>query len=113
MRDFNYDLEMEVQCLSGCFMFFRSTVLLELRGFDEQFFLYFEDFDLSMRSSRLARNVYLPSSSIVHERQSAHRKSWRLKIAFIVSAVRYFLKWGILGSPGMSRREKSKVPSQE
>jgi GT2 family glycosyltransferase len=113
MRDLDYDLEMEVQCLSGCFMFFRSSVLMELRGFDEQFFLYFEDFDLSMRSSRLARNVYLPSSSVVHERQSAHRKSWRLKIAFAVSAMRYFLKWGILGNPEMSRREKSKVPSRE
>jgi GT2 family glycosyltransferase len=93
MRDRDYNAEMDVECLSGCFMFFRSDVLSKVKGFDESFFLYFEDFDLSMRARELARNVYKPSSSVVHGRQSAHRRSWRLKLAFAVSGIRYFLKW--------------------
>jgi len=97
MRDYDYEAGMEVQCLSGCFMFFRGEVLKRLRGFDEKFFLYFEDFDLSMRSRKLARNVYVPSTFVVHERQSAHRRSWRLKGVFVMSAMRYFLKWGAFG----------------
>jgi GT2 family glycosyltransferase len=94
MRSHNYNEPMEVECLSGCFMFFRSEVLRRLDGFDERFFLYFEDFDLSKRSQSLARNVYFPSTHVVHERQSEHKRSWRLKVAFALSAYRYFSKWG-------------------
>jgi GT2 family glycosyltransferase len=94
MRSWDYHKQMEVQCLSGCFMFFRSEVLQRLGGFDERFFMYFEDFDLSLRSSKMGRNVYVPEAYVVHERQSAHRSSWRLKIIFAQSALRYFSKWG-------------------
>jgi GT2 family glycosyltransferase len=94
MRSCDYESAMEPQCLSGCFMFFRSEILANLGGFDERFFLYFEDFDLSMRSRLLARNVYLPATHVIHERQSAHLRSWRLKFAFIRSAIQYFGKWG-------------------
>jgi len=75
-------------------MFFRSDVLRRLGGFDERFFMYFEDFDLSIRAKDLARNVYYPSAYVVHERQSAHKKSWRLKFVFAKSACLYFSKWG-------------------
>jgi hypothetical protein len=94
MRSCDYHRPMEVQCLSGCFMFFRSEVLKALGGFDERFFMYFEDFDLSLRSRRLARNVYFPEAYVVHERQSAHKRSWWLKFVFVQSALRYFSKWG-------------------
>jgi GT2 family glycosyltransferase len=94
MRSRDYHSQMEVECLSGCFMFFRSDVLRRLGGFDERFFLYFEDFDLSIRSKALARNVYVPAVHVVHERQSAHRKSWWLKLIFARSAFLYFSKWG-------------------
>jgi GT2 family glycosyltransferase len=98
MRTQNYDERMEVQCLSGCFMVFRSDVLRRLGGFDERFFLYFEDFDLSLRSQRLAKNIYFPSTHVVHERQSAHRRSWWLRAVFAMSAFRYFAKWGWFSS---------------
>ena len=94
MRSRDYHQLMEAPCLSGCFMLFRSSVLRRLEGFDERFFLYFEDFDLSLRASFIARNVYLPTAQIVHERQSAHRASWRLKAVFAWSAMTYFAKWG-------------------
>jgi GT2 family glycosyltransferase len=94
MRSHDYNAPMDVQCLSGCFMLFRSDILKALGGFDENFFLYFEDFDLSARAQRLARNKYVPEAVVVHERQSAHRRSLRLKAAFAASALRYFRKWG-------------------
>ena len=82
MRDRNYAQIMEVECLSGCFMMFRSSVLRELAGFDSGFFMYFEDFDLSMRAKRIARNMFLPFTYVIHERRSEHRRSWRLRVAF-------------------------------
>jgi GT2 family glycosyltransferase len=106
MRSFDYESAMEPQCLSGCFMFFRTDILASLGGFDERFFLYFEDFDLSMRSRSLARNVYLPATYVIHERQSAHLRSWRLKFAFMRSAIQYFAKWGWFSA---SRRSMTQV----
>jgi GT2 family glycosyltransferase len=94
MRSQDYHQPMEARCLSGCFMLFRSDVLRRLGGFDDRFFLYFEDFDLSMRSSLVAKNVYFPAARVVHERQSAHRNSWHLKAIFARSALAYFSKWG-------------------
>lgn len=98
MRSRDYDQTMEVPCLSGCFMFFRSQVLSQLGGFDDRFFLYFEDLDLSARARKLGKNVYFPYTWVVHERQSGHRTSWQLKARFAASACRYFAKWGWLSS---------------
>jgi GT2 family glycosyltransferase len=100
LRSRDYDQSMEVPCLSGCFMFFRSDVLRRLGGFDERFFLYFEDLDLCARARKLGKNVYWPYTHVVHERQSGHRSSWRLKARFAASACRYFAKWGWFASGG-------------
>jgi GT2 family glycosyltransferase len=94
MRDHSYDREFEVECLSGCFMFFRSRVLVETGGFDDRFFMYLEDFDLCRRSRRIARNLYYPGVRVVHEHRRGHRTSWRLRWAFARSALTYFGKWG-------------------
>lgn len=94
MRDHDYDSEFEVECLSGCFMFFRCSVLAQLRGFDERFFLYLEDFDLSRRSRRIARNVYFPGVHVVHEHSRGHMRSWKLRLSFARSIMNYFWKWG-------------------
>jgi GT2 family glycosyltransferase len=96
MRDCSYEETMEVECLSGCFMFFRSRVLEALGGFDPGFFLYFEDFDLSQRARRMARNAYYPQAAVVHGHARQHRHSWRIRGYFLRSAVRYFNKWGWL-----------------
>ncbi|MGH8218265.1 MAG: glycosyltransferase [Steroidobacteraceae bacterium] len=94
MRERCYESEMEVECLSGCFMFFRSSVLAEAGGFDERFFLYFEDFDLSRRARSLARNLYFPAVTIAHGHERAHTKSIKARMHFVMSAARYFNKWG-------------------
>jgi GT2 family glycosyltransferase len=99
MRDRSYDDEMEPPFMSGCFMFFRSSVLARLDGFDERFFLYLEDLDLSRRSQRIARNLYYPRRTIVHAHQRGAHKSLKLLLAFGVSVLRYFNKWGWFEQP--------------
>lgn len=105
MRDCSYDLPMEPQFLSGCFMFFRCTVLQRLDGFDERFFLYVEDLDLSRRAQALARNLYDPDSRIVHVHQRGAHKSARLLWYFAVSVVKYFNKWGWFEQPWFRKVE--------
>ena len=94
MRDHSYEREMEPECLSGCFMFFRSSTLEQTGGFDERFFMYLEDFDLCRRARRFGRNLYYPGLQVVHEHRRGHKDSLRLTLAFASSAIKYFNKWG-------------------
>ena len=96
MRDDSYDQEMEPLFISGCFMFFRCSVLERLGGFDERYFLYLEDLDLSRRAQQIARNLYFPANHVVHVHQRGAHKSLRLLLYFGVSVTRYFNKWGWL-----------------
>jgi GT2 family glycosyltransferase len=75
---------------SGCCMLFRSDVLRRLSGFDPGYFLYYEDSDISLRTSKISRIVYLPDMKIVHLGGNAARKGWRHIVMFIRSAARFF-----------------------
>ncbi len=69
------DLGSEVPVLSGSFMFFRGSVLRELSGFDERFFMYGEDIDLCVRVAKEGwKIIYLPSTSIVHYKGESSKK---------------------------------------
>jgi GT2 family glycosyltransferase len=64
-----------VPVLSGSFMFFRTEVLKELNGFDEQFFMYGEDIDLCHRVNEEGYNIdYVPDTSIVHFKGESTKK---------------------------------------
>jgi len=84
----------DVPIVSGCFMLFRVSVVRQLGGFSSRFFLYFEDFDLSLRTARISRSVYLPTVCIVHLGGQAARKGWRHIGWFGHSMVRFFNRHG-------------------
>ncbi|MFX1762836.1 glycosyltransferase family 2 protein [Paraburkholderia sp. A1RI-2L] len=79
---------------SGCFMFFRTEVLKRLEGFDPRYFLYFEDYDLSLRTHEVARIAYVPAVQVVHHGGGASRKGWAHIKMFGVSAFRFFNRFG-------------------
>ena len=81
-----------ISIISGCFMLCRRKVLEDLGGFDESFFLYFEDFDLSLRASVIGPLAYLPSMKIQHFGGGAARKGLRHRMYFFVSGVKFFNK---------------------
>lgn len=80
--------------VSGCFMLFRGDVFRRLGGFDPRFFLYFEDFDLSLRAGRITRLAYVPTVRIVHHGGNAARKGLRHIGMFGRSAFTFFSKHG-------------------
>lgn len=94
MRGSGYDSIMDVPALSGCFMFLRASVLERIGGFDERYFMYLEDVDLSRRVGQLARTVFYPKTSIIHAYQKGSYKNSALLMRHIRSAVQYFRKWG-------------------
>ena len=90
----NYDTLMDVPFLSGCFMFLRTEALRKVGLFDERFFLYTEDTDLTRRIHRHFRTVYFPDVNIYHHHARGSYKNFWLMWCNIVSAVKYFNKWG-------------------
>ncbi len=95
MRDRDYTQEIEgISYPTGCFMVFRSSVLRAIDGFDERFFLYLEDADIGRRMLRVARVVYFPQIRVIHSWARGSRRDWKLRWVTIVSAFRYWRKWG-------------------
>lgn len=94
MHSSGYDKIMDVPALSGCFMLMRTAVLQQTGCFDERFFMYLEDVDLSRRIGRLSRTVYFPYVSVIHEYGKGSYKSLKLLYYHARSAILYFNKWG-------------------
>ncbi|MBM9501997.1 glycosyltransferase family 2 protein [Leptospira sp. 201903071] len=80
-----------VPLVSGCFIFAKTDSLQKIHGFDETFFLYFEDFDLSMR---LNRKDYFPEVRIYHKGGNSSKKGFLHIRLFATSAFRFFRKFG-------------------
>jgi GT2 family glycosyltransferase len=89
-----YDRIIDAPFLSGCFMFLRTEALRNVGLFDERFFLYTEDTDLSRRIHKHFRTVFFPGVTIHHYHQRGSYKSPLLLWRNILSAVKYFNKWG-------------------
>lgn len=57
----------EVDVLVGCFMFCRKSVIDKIGGFDEDYFMYGEDIDLSYKIKLAGyKNVYFPDTTVIH-----------------------------------------------
>lgn len=95
LKSSGYNKVMNPPCLSGCFMFMRLSILQENNiFFDDGYFMYCEDFDLIRRLHRVAKTLYFPDVTIVHDHARESYKSKKMLWAHIRSAVRYFNKWG-------------------
>ena len=96
MRDCAYDKSLDVPFISGCFMFCRTSVVKKVRGFDERFFLYFEDVDLCRRVQKTNRTVSCPNAKLIHKWHRSSYKKLKWFLVFLRSAYLYFYKWGYL-----------------
>ncbi|HRD65340.1 MAG TPA: glycosyltransferase family 2 protein [Candidatus Competibacter sp.] len=80
--------------ISGCFMLARRDPLVRAKGFHRDYFLYFEDYDLSLRLAEHARLVFVPAVRIVHLGGHAARKGFRHIFLFLCSAASFFNRHG-------------------
>jgi GT2 family glycosyltransferase len=94
LRFTDYNKIMEVPYLSGCFMFLRSSTLRDVGGFDERFFMYPEDVDLTRRIHEKYKTVFYPYVSIYHEFGKGSYRNIKLFYIHIISMIKYFNKWG-------------------
>lgn len=102
MADFDHESTRDVDWMIGSCLMIRSDFYRNMGGFDERFFMYFEDIDLCRRAWRAGfRVVYCPQAVVVHDHtRGSARTRWfiapftsLLAREHIKSWIRYTLKW--------------------
>lgn len=107
-RSWSYDQAAQFPFLSGCFMMLRREALDAVGGFDERFFMYGEDVDLSRRINAAWRTMYVPTAQVAHEYRSAGAGLRRHPIK-IRNMIRYFNKWGWFRDYDRDRRNLATI----
>jgi GT2 family glycosyltransferase len=80
----------QVLLASGCFMLLRTEGLQSVKGFNQEYFLYFEDFDLSLRLREYGQLMFLPSMVITHHGGYAASKGGSHIRLFVRAGFRFF-----------------------
>lgn len=78
----------------GSFMFFRLSAFDKVGLFDERYFMYPEDIDITRRMHKYYRTMYWPMVSVIHAHRAASYKSKKMLKIHMENMVRYFNKWG-------------------
>ena len=94
LRESGYNRPLNAPYLSGCFMLFRTEAVLQARLFDERYFMYPEDIDLTRTIHRDWLTLYLPTVTIIHHHAKESYHSLRYLWIHIANMCRYFNKWG-------------------
>lgn len=94
LAETGYRKAMNVPYLSGCFMMFRMSAMVEVGLFDERYFMYAEDIDMTRRMHTKYKTMFWPEVQITHLHNQADRRSVRLLWVHVVNIIKYFNKWG-------------------
>ena len=93
MADVVFTEPAKIEFCTGCFMMLRTSLFCELKGFDNRFFMYFEDADLTRRARKKGHAIFYPGVSVTHVWERASAKSFKFMRIHISSMIKYFMKW--------------------
>lgn len=94
LADSEFKMTLNVPYLSGCFMFFRMSAMKEIDYFDEHFFMYAEDIDITRRLHQRYQTLYYPHIPVYHKFSRASRRSLKLFWIHTKNIIMYFNRWG-------------------
>ncbi len=84
---------LNVDWVAGMFMLFSADAYRRVGGFDEAFFLYYEDVDICRRLARAGKRViYDPRAEVVHAARRASRRDLRYARYHAASLLRFLMK---------------------
>lgn len=95
MSNKNYNSIINSTYLSGCCMIIKKNLFMRVGGFDERFFLYLEDADITRSLAEYGRCVHFPYVSVTHIWGRGNYANLSLLLVNIKSLIYYFSKWGI------------------
>lgn len=94
-RDKDLDQPFFAEYITGCFQLYKTDSFVQLKGFDERYFLYMEDVDICKEIDALGKQkLYYPKEQITHVLKQGSSKNLKLFFRHTSSAIKYFLKWG-------------------
>lgn len=77
--------------VAGMFMLFKKKIFQEIGGFDERYFLYYEDVDLCARLTLAGYRIVLcPDVLVVHDARRSSHKNLRFMRLHLASMLRFF-----------------------
>jgi len=94
LSDWDRDSERQVAAVSGAALMIRKEIFEKIEGFDERFFIYFEESDLCRSVRKIGcQVVYYPKAEVVHfGGKTTSKISWQMKSVFLLSRFKYFEK---------------------
>ncbi len=93
MNDWNHSVSTEVDQVMGSFMLMRRSDFLRIGGFDERFFVYYEDMDLAKRFFNNGLNSYFCSDvSIIHSGCGTTSKIKDIRLFYSLSSRLKYVK---------------------
>jgi GT2 family glycosyltransferase len=94
-RDNDLTKPFHAEYITGCFQLYKTQDFVNLKGFDERYFLYMEDVDICKKIDNIGKKkLYYPKEQIVHVLKQGSSKDLNLFLRHTSSAIKYFLKWG-------------------
>jgi GT2 family glycosyltransferase len=94
-RDKDLSNSFYAEYITGCFHLYKTKDFVNLKGFDERYFLYMEDVDICKKIDLLGKKkLYYPREEVTHVLKQGSSKSLKLFLRHTFSLVKYFLKWG-------------------
>lgn len=83
-----------IEHASGAFMFFRTEIFKEVNGFDERYFMYMEDADITRKVNIISKATFYPGCYVIHVWARESSSNFKYTLMMINSMREYFHKWG-------------------
>ena len=90
----NLEQPTEIDFCTGCFFCVKSDIFRQIGGFDERYFMYFEDADLSKKLRKTHKIFFYPYTAVIHTWKRDNIRSAIGRKRFLISMYQYFKKWG-------------------
>jgi GT2 family glycosyltransferase len=83
MTDWNHEESSEVDHVIGSFYLISRKVFNEIKGFDENFFLYYEDYDLSTRLRNIGKKIFYWADEYIYHKGGGSSQNILAKRLFL------------------------------
>ena len=94
MLDEDLTAAREIDFCTGCFFVMRTEVFRKMGGFDESYFMYVEDADITREAQKYGKVFYVPVTHVLHAWHRDPNRKLRNFTMQIGSMLHYWRKWG-------------------